>query len=201
MMIITTSTAKSGRINIFADGEYAFTVPATVWFSCSFSENDEITSEELSGLKVRGDSSCAFESALRYLSNRAHSLKELENKLKRKYCDEAVQYALQRCIELGLIDDEEYARMFAEELSSRKRYAPKRIVAELTARGVAREIAENAANALDKDTKKSIIDIIGKMSLSENPSEKEKNRVIRKLLNMGYSMSDIRRHIDFTEND
>lgn len=200
-MIITTTTAKSGRINIFADGEYCFTVPASVWFSLSYSQEDEISEEELSGLKIRGDSSCAFENALRYLSNRAHSTKELEMKLKRKYCDEAVEYALAKCEELGLLDDERFAEMLSEELSSRKKYAPKRIISELTARGIKREIAENAVNMLDKDVKNSIIDIIGKMSLSDNPTEKEKNRAIRKLLNMGYSISDIKRHLNFTEID
>lgn len=200
-MIITTTTAKSGRINIFADGEYCFTVPASVWFSMNYSQEDEISEEELSGLKIRGDSSCAFENALRYLSNRAHSLKELEMKLKRKYCDEAVDYALTKCEELGLLDDERFAEMFAEELSSRKKYAPKRIVSELVSRGITREIAENAVNMLDKDVKNSIIDIIGKMSLSEHPTEKEKNRVIRKLLNMGYSLNDIKKQLNFTELD
>ncbi|MBQ2759972.1 MAG: regulatory protein RecX [Clostridia bacterium] len=196
-MIITTTTAKSGRINIFADGEYKFTVPASVWFSLSYSQEDEISEEELSGLKIRGDSSCAFENALRYLSNRAHSKKELEMKLKRKYCNEAVEYALDKCGELGLIDDEAFARLFAEELSERKKYAPKRIVSELVSRGINREIAENAVNMLDKDVKNSIIDIIGKMCLSANPTEKEKNRVIRRLLNMGYSLSEIRKYIDY----
>lgn len=196
-MIITTTTAKSGRINIFADGEYRFTVPASVWFSLSYSQEDEISEEELSGLKIRGDSSCAFENALRYLSNRAHSSKELEMKLKRKYCDEAVDYALTKCEELNLLDDEKFAVMLAEELSERKKYAPKRIVSELVARGIKREIAENAVNMLDKDVKNSIIDIIGKMRLSDNPTEKEKNRAIRKLLNMGYSLSEIRKYIDY----
>lgn len=196
-MIITTTTAKSGRINIFADGEYQFTVPASVWFSSGFSQEDEISAEELSGLKIRGDSSCAFENALRYLSNRAHSKKELGMKLKRKYCDEAVEYALSKCEELGLLDDEKFAQLFAEELSERKKYAPKRIVSELVERGIKREIAENAVNMLDKDVKNSIIDIIGRMCLSDNPTEKEKNRVIRRLLNMGYSLNDIRKYIDY----
>ncbi len=196
-MIITTTTAKSGRINIFADGEYRFTVPATVWFSQAFSQEDEISEEELSELKIRGDSSCAFENALRYLSNRAHSTKELEMKLKRKYCDEAVEYAIDKCRELSLIDDEAFAALFAEELLEKKKYAPKRIVCELISRGIKREIAENAVNMLDKDTKNSIIDIIGKMRLSDNPTEKEKNRAIRKLLNMGYSLNEIRQYIDY----
>ena len=195
-MIVTTTTAKSGRINIFTDGEYRFTVPASVWFSQGFSQEDEISEEELSGLKIRGDSSCAFENALRYLSNRAHSRKELEMKLKRKYCDEAAEYAMAKCEELGLIDDEAFASLFAEELSSKKKYAPKRIVSELILRGISREIAENAVNMLDKDVKNSIIDIIGKMPLSANPTEKEKNRVIRRLLNMGYSLSEIRQYIN-----
>lgn len=195
-MIVTTTTAKSGRINIFTDGEYRFTVPASVWFSQGFSQEDEISEEELSGLKILGDSSCAFENALRYLSNRAHSKKELEMKLKRKYCDEAVQYAIEKCEELKLIDDEAFASLFAEELSSKKKYAPKRIVSELILRGISREIAENAVNMLDKDVKNSIIDIIGKMPLSANPTEKEKNRVIRRLLNMGYSLSEIRQYIN-----
>lgn len=195
-MELGISTAKGNKIKIYADGEFLFTVPAVIWYSSSFREGDEVTEEELSGLKARGDSSEAFESAMRMLSLRAHSEYELKSKLRQKFPEEAVCHAVEKLRGLGLLDDEKFAFIFAEELYRRKGFAPKRIIIELKNRGIDSSLAEKAVNSLDIDREIGIIKVIEKYHLNENSTPKEKDRVIRRLLNMGYSFSDISRHIN-----
>ncbi|MBR3766693.1 MAG: regulatory protein RecX [Clostridia bacterium] len=198
-MELTVKSSKNGKIKIYADGECIFTVPAVIWYSSHLREGDEVTNEELSALKKLGDSSSAFESGMRMLSLRAHSEFELKQKLSMKFSKEAAESAIERLKELSLIDDEKFALMLAEELYERKGYAPKRILLELKNRGISGNYAENAVNALDINKEIGIIKVIEKCGITENSTNKEKDRVIRRLLNMGYSYSDISKYINIYE--
>ena len=60
-MILTTTTAKSGKINLYTDGEYRFSVPAEVWFANAYRDGDEIEEEELAALQTAADSVFAYE--------------------------------------------------------------------------------------------------------------------------------------------
>ncbi len=63
-----------------------------------------------------------------------------------------------------------------------------------------KEIAENAVSALDIDENTGIIELITKMRLPEEPSEKEVARAMRRLLAAGYSWSEIRRALSYRED-
>lgn len=198
-MELGISKGKNNKIKIYADGEFLFTVPAVIWYSSHFSEGDEVTEEELTALKNEADCSGAFDSAMRMLSLRAHSEYELKTKLKQKFPEEAVRHAIEKLRGLNLLDDEKFALMYAEELYRRKGFAPKRIAIELKNRGIDPATAENAVNSLDIDREIGIIKVIEKYHLSESSTPKEKDRVIRRLLNMGYSFSDISKYINVYE--
>lgn len=198
-MIIETKTAKKEKIEIYADGEFMFTVPAVIWYSSRFRDGDDVMQEELSVLKEQGDSFMAYESAMRMLSLRAHSKYEMTVKLSAKFSKDAAKAAVNRLENAGLLDDERFALLLAQELYERKGYAPQRILFELKNRGITGNYAENAVNALDIDKEISIIRVIEKCGINENSTIKEKNRVIRRLINMGYSFSDISKYINIYE--
>ena len=198
-MIIETKTAKKEKIEIYADGEFMFTVPAVIWYSSRFRDGDDVMQEELSVLKEQGDSFLAYESAMRMLSLRAHSKYEMTVKLSAKFSKDAAKVAVNRLENAGLLDDERFALLLAQELYERKGYAPQRILFELKNRGITGNYAENAVNALDIDKEISIIRVIEKCGINENSTIKEKNRVIRRLINMGYSFSDISKYINIYE--
>lgn len=198
-MIIETKTAKKEKIEIYADGEFMFTVPAVIWYSSRFRDGDDVMQEELSVLKEQGDSFMAYESAMRMLSLRAHSKHEMTVKLSAKFSKDAAKAAVNRLENAGLLDDERFALLLAQELYERKGYAPQRILFELKNRGITGNYAENAVNALDIDKEISIIRVIEKCGINENSTIKEKNRVIRRLINMGYSFSDISKYINIYE--
>ncbi len=199
-MELSTTTTKKGRINVHADGEYLFTVSAFIWYRSPLCGKTEAAPEALEELRLQGLESDAYEKGLRLLGSRAHAEKELRTKLTRAYPADAADAAVARLKEAGLIDDASYAAALAEELQRRKNYSPQRIILELTHRGVDAETAKNAANGLDIDKKEGIINILNKMHLPERPAKKDVDRLLRRLLNAGYTMREIREVISFSED-
>ncbi len=174
-----------------------FTVPALLWYACELCGRREAEPEELEALRLLGEARDAYDKALRLLGMRAHGERELRLKLRQRYSPEAVDDAVAKLTENGLLDDAAFAESLAEELYRRKRYAPDRIYTELLKKGVDAETAKNALNSIDIDRKQGIIDIITKMRLPKTLTRKEKDRLLRRLLQAGYSMREIREVVEF----
>ena len=200
-MELSTTTTKKGRINVVADGEYQFTVPAFIWYRSALCGETEASPEALEELRLLGEQADAYEKAVRLLSFRAHSEAELRRKLRPGFSDDAIEAAMEKLRENGLVDDAAYAEALAEELFRRKAWAPERIRKELISRGIDAETAKNAANGLDINRKQGIIDIISKMHLPPVLTKKDADRLIRRLLNAGYSMREIKEVVSFSEEE
>lgn len=192
-------TAKSGRkdkIHIYIDGEYLLTVDEIFWFSCGYVSGDEISREELTAFEEAAGSRRAFNSALNSLDYRDHSEKEIRVKLLRKHDAEYVDEAVEKLIELDLVNDERYAENYARELFEHKKFGKMRIKAELRAKGISAETANSAVEALFEDEEpdniQRIVDIIGKRYYNRMNDEVGRKKVFSALQRMGYSFSDIR---------
>ena len=192
-------TAKSGRkdkIHIYIDGEYLLTVDEIFWFSCGLVSGDEINEEELTAFEEAAGSRRAFNSALNSLDYRDHSEKEIRAKLLRKHDADYVDEAVEKLIELDLVNDERYAENYARELFERKKFGKMRIKSELRAKGISADIANAAVEELfeeeEPDNVQRIVDIIGKRYYNKMNDEVGRKKVFSALQRMGYSFSDIR---------
>lgn len=192
-------TAKSGRkdkIHIYIDGEYLLTVDEIFWFSCGLVSGDEINEEELTAFEKAAGSRRAFNSALNSLDYRDHSEKEIRAKLLRKHDADFVDEAVEKLIELDLVNDERYAENYARELFERKKFGKMRIKSELRAKGISADIANAAVEELfeeeEPDNVQRIVDIIGKRYYNRMNDKVGRKKVFSALQRMGYSFSDIR---------
>lgn len=98
-----------------------------------------------------------WSTALRMLTRRDHSQAELRKKLIDKGFDaELVHTTMQRCAELGYLDDARFALTRATSLMNRGRAVGHRILADLRRRGISEELAVQALaaarEAYDEDT-------------------------------------------------
>jgi len=95
----------------------------------------------------RPTQSNALQSAFRILARRDHTTGELALKLRRKgYDRKAVDGALERCRDLGYLDDARTARMMANQLVTRG-YGPLRIRQVLGQKGLAETLVEQVMAA------------------------------------------------------
>ena len=195
-MKITAKGGRKDKIHIYIDGEYKLTVEEIFWFSCGYISGDEIDEEELTAFEEAAGSRRAFNSALNSLDYRDHSEKEIRAKLMRKHGAEYVDEAVEKLIELDLINDRRYAENYARELFEHKKFGKIRIKSELIAKGIASDIASETVNSLFEDEEpdniQRIVDIIEKKYYNRMNDEVGRKKVFSALQRMGYSFSDIR---------
>lgn len=192
-MKLSVKEGKANKIHIYVDEEYRATVDSDYWYSEKYRNYKEINDEELTELLDAVSFRRAYNKGLDLLSRRPHGTKELIKKLCEKGHEKtSAEKACDRLLELGLLNDEEFARILATELYERKGYGIKRIKQELIFRDIDREIAENAIETLDIDTQNRIILIIKKKYLNKIDDEKGRKRAIDGLMRLGYSYSDIK---------
>lgn len=195
-MKITAKGGRKDKIHIYIDGEYRLTVDEIFWFSCGYISGDEIDEEELTAFEEAAGSRRAFNSALNSLDYRDHSEKEIRAKLIRKHGAEYVDEAVEKLIELDLINDRRYAENYARELFEHKKFGKIRIKSELIAKGIASDIAFETVNSLFEDEEpdniQRIVDIIEKKYYNRMNDEVGRKKVFSALQRMGYSFSDIR---------
>ena len=192
-MKLSIKEGKANKIHIYVDDEYRATVDSDYWYSEKYRNYKEINEGELTELLDTVSFRRAYNKGLDLLSRRPHGTKELVKKLCEKgHEKESAEKACDRLLELGLLNDEEFARMLANELYERKGYGIKRIKQELVFRGIEREIAENAIESLDIDTQTRIILVIKRKYLNKINDEKGRKRAIDGLMRFGYSYLDIK---------
>lgn len=137
-MKITDIAPRRHRLSqLYIDGEAAVKVDTETLLRRGIAIGDELDDEELHALLQASAKHRAEEKALYLLEHRAHSKKELENKITRAEFDrEAARSAVEHMEELGLLNDEDYARRLANELFTRKKFGARRVKQELRQKGI-----------------------------------------------------------------
>lgn len=195
-MIITDVRPRRHRLSqLYIDGEEAVKVDTETWLRSGFMPGDEISDEELRGLLEASAEHRAHEKALYLLEHRAHSKKELADKIARAEMDRsAAERAAERMEELGLVDDEQYARRLAEELFTRKRFGARRVRQELCQKGIddaiVSQVMEELTPVRDENADR-IRDIVERKYPTAWQDEKARRRAIAALQRYGYGMEDI----------
>lgn len=134
--------------------------------------------------------------ALRLLSFRAHSERDLSQKLKRSGAtDENIEAVLKFARRYRFVDDADYARKLASDLAKLKKFGTYRIRMELSKKGVSSENIELALSALDNDEPEILLPLIEKR-LKGNFEKKNVDKIIRYFLYRGYQFSDIKECIN-----
>lgn len=204
-MKITAKSGRKNKIHIYIDGEYKLTVDDAFWFSCGYISGDELNEDELTAFEEAAGSRRAFNSALNSLDYRDHSTREMRQKLSRKFDSQYVDEAVEKLIELDLINDERYAELYAHELFEHKKLGKMRIKSELRAKGISADIANEAVEKLfeeeEPDNMQRIVDIINKKYYNKMNDEVGRKKVFSALIRMGYSFSDIREAMENFSDD
>ncbi|MDD6214159.1 MAG: regulatory protein RecX [Firmicutes bacterium] len=138
----------------------------------------------------------AKDKALRLLEFRAHSEKELRDKLLRAGAKEEDLTEITDFLKrYSFINDADYAERLARDLKKLKKYGKRRIRRELSAKGIADECAQAALDGLVDDETDVLLPLIEK-KLGGNFEKKSIDKTIRYFMYRGYGFGDIKHCIE-----
>jgi regulatory protein len=143
----------------------------------------------------------AMDKAMMLLGRRAHSTAELRTKLRqREFSWQVVNNTIAECERLKLLDDREFASLYASELRQRG-YGPFRIRNGLMKKGISREIIDSLLDATETpgaELERAVASIKGKLRTFQREPDlrKRRDKAYRFLAGRGFSSSIISEAID-----
>lgn len=200
MMLSAAEPRKKGLTALFIDGEFAVKVDTAVFLDYKINLGDDITDEELQGLIEKSDERRAYEKGLYLLEYRAHSQKELEDKIARTFPREAAEKAARKLADLGLADDAAYAASRAAYLFNTKGFSSFRVKCELRQKGIDEATIEDVIAKTCPDPVEKIKEIVVKKYPLFASDEKVKKRAANALKRFGYGWEDIKSAFDALES-
>ncbi len=149
----------------------------------------------------------AYNIALKYISNKMRTKKEIKEYLLKKEVDETIANNVIKMLEKdNYIKDETYAVAFINDKMNLSNDGPNKIVKELVDRGIDQNIVFSKIEIFDKEIQKEKIRKIANKLVKSNKTKSTyilKNKIIEYLNNLGYEKSliiDIIGNINFTED-
>lgn len=155
MSVITGLKAgkrREKRVNVFLDDSFAFSLEAEVVVRAALRVGQELTPRQEEELSGADRYQRCLNAASRFLSYRPRSESEVRQRLlKHGYDTGSINKAINRLKELGLVDDTEFARFWAE---NREQFSPRSrrlMKLELQRKGLDRDIIEEAVTVVNED--------------------------------------------------
>lgn len=140
-----------------------------------------------------GTEAQAKDVCLRLLTDRARSRAELETKLvERGYESEIVERVLGRLVEIGLIDDADFAQQWVHSRHTYSGKGKRALAVELRLKGIDQDIASEALAQIDQEDERARAADLVRRKLRNRPID-DRDKVMRRLVGMlarkGYSAS------------
>lgn len=201
MIITGIEPRKKGLSALYIDGEFAVKLDTKTLLENRVKIGSEIDDERLHFLIQQSDLQRAKDKALWLISYRDHSSRELEDKISRTCNREAAKGAVERMEELGLVNDESFARRYAAQLYENKKLAKSAVVYKLCQKGIEKELACEIAQELEPETDSQIYAVVEKKYKNALQDEKGRKRAVAGLQRMGYRYGDIKRVLQEFSNE
>lgn len=135
------------------------------------------------------------EKALNLLEYRAHSRKELFDKLKRFSDTQTANDVLDMLEEAGLLDDGIYAYQCAHDLMGLRYFGPVRVRQELRKRGIASDIQEEAIARAEEEIgtpEERLYVLVEKKYKNLLKDDKNRQKIMNTLFRLGYGYDMIK---------
>lgn len=142
---ISAQQRDDSRMNIEIDGKFAFGLHIDIVLANYLSIGNDLTAEKIEKLLQEDEVKKAITAALNLISFRPRASGELQRKLREKgYATEAAEAAVQRMLDLGYLNDTDFADRWIENRQEHKPRSRKMLQQELSQKGIDREIISEA---------------------------------------------------------
>lgn len=198
------------RVNVFIDGSYAFAVSQEAKIINHLKINESLTNKEINKLVFLDQVERLYEKAIKFLSFRPRSEKEIRESLlqklwksdkgeeEKKNFEKSINQVINKLTKIGQVDDQEFARWWIEQRTRFKNTSPRVIKMELLRKGIKKEIIEEVFSEISINPLELAIDV-GRKKL--NNYQKYEPKVFREkmgrlLASKGFDWEIIKKAVD-----
>ena len=175
-----TSQQNKDRVNIYIDNEFAFGLDLEIAYKYNLKKGMEIDETYINDVLKSEEQNNANNYALKFLSSRWRTEKEIEDRMTKKGFDkEIIDETLNYLKKYELINDRRFAETYAEEKIRLKKLGTYRIKYELCNKGVDEEIASEVVKKYSDDEFERAMELASKKIKSYKKDDK--NAIYRKL--------------------
>ncbi|MDR2661142.1 MAG: RecX family transcriptional regulator [Lactobacillaceae bacterium] len=201
---------RQGRFNVDLDNQYAFSISNDTFVKFSLFKGTQLDDSEISEIKRYDQFSILKNKALIFINHQQRSQKEVVDKLKTNddIPLEIIDEVVNELKNIGLINDQEYAKNFISTQINASIDGPSVIKQKLFKKGVPSFVVEKAIVVFDTQTQTEHIAKLADKFISINQkklgSNALKNKLYSFLYSKGYSTDLIKEYVDnviLDEND
>ena len=192
-MLITEIRRQKGHlVGLYADGELILSVDCDMAEEMKLQPMRDYPVDVLRELLRQSQLRRAKSTALYLLEFRDYSRRDLEKRLCKDFDEPSALAAVDYMEEIGAINDARYAENMIRHLVQQKHYGRRRILQELSLKGIDREIAEESLEGFELDETAEILELLKGKFARDLIDPKGINRTIASLTRCGYRYDDIR---------
>lgn len=188
--ITDITKTKKGYNALFSEGEFLFSVDDMILIQQKIEIGSCFTQQELTFILEKSQTSRAIQKSYNLLSFRAHSQKELRDKLLKSFDSECSQKATEKMVALGLVNDEEYCKAKAEYLINSKKTSLSHTKLKLLTLGIDKDIIEYCLEEYSQDNQDESLDKLLRSKYQSKLSQPQK--VFQSLIRKGFRHTDIK---------
>jgi len=188
---IEIQKGKKNRVSIFVDDMFAFGLDQDVLVRSGIAKGDRLSEERIQQILALEERHRAKLKAIRLLSVRSRSRKELQDRLRQaKFTDAVVEYVLGEMERLKLIDDGAFARSYGQNRMVTHPVSKRLLERELKFKGLSEdEIRQGVTQAYEEQDESQVARHLAekrKKSVSHLDEDKAKKRVCDFLMRRGF---------------
>ena len=192
-MLITEIRRQKGHlVGLYADGELILSVDCDIAEEMKLQPMRDYPVEVLRELLTQSQLRRAKSKALYLLEFRDYSRRDLKKRLRKDFDEPSACAAVDYMEEIGAINDARYAENMIRHLVQQKHYGKRRILQELSLKGIDRDTAEESLEGFDLDETAEILELLEEKFARDLGDPEGINRSIGSLTRYGYSYGDIR---------
>lgn len=207
MKIVAVRRCRGHQVAVLTDDGNETLLDKRTYEESPYGVDSFLSCEEWDALCEKSAQDRMREKAVFLLSKRDYSRRELERKL----CREKGQFHRERCEgaaeaasymeQLGYVNDVSYAARLAEQYHTVRLYPRRRIVEKLCEKGIEREVAKEAVNALCGDDAQLALEFLRKKRYTVPMTTEETEKQAAALARYGFSGEDIRRAMRWRQEE
>lgn len=196
---IETQRRRKDRVNVYIDNKFAFGLTDSLRYKYDLSKGKKVTQDFIDNVLNAEEQNKVINHALKFLSYRERSEKEVYDRLKIKgYDDQKIENAIKYCLDKDYINDERFAEVFIRDRINLKKLGSHRIKQELMIKGVSREIIDQVLKPdYEQELDMAMEVALKKVSSYKNDDQNAKYRKLSGYLQRrGYNFDTIRKVLD-----